>query len=72
MKKSSPHTVHCLMSNWKKKKKKNKKKQKKKTKTKMESRSKEQMGFDFFKNQNGEKVYVCVLFCLLFLELAIS
>ena len=67
MKKSSPHTVHCLMSNWKKKKKKQKK-----TKTKMESRSKEQMGFDFFKNQNGEKVYVCVLFCLLFLELAIS
>ena len=64
MKKSSPHTVHCLMSNWKKKKK--------KTKNKMESRSKEQMGFDFFKNQNGEKVYVCVLFCLLFLELAIS
>ena len=35
----------------------------------MESRSKEQMGFDIFKNQNGEKVYVGVLFCLLFLEL---
>ena len=29
MKKSSPHTVHCLMSNWKKKKKKKKKKDKK-------------------------------------------
>ena len=28
MKKSSPHTVHCLMSNWKKKKKNKKNKNK--------------------------------------------
>ena len=41
MKKSSPHTVHCLMSNWKKKKKKkNKKKQKKKQKQRWRAEAK--------------------------------
>ena len=32
----------------------------------MESRSKEQMGFDFFKNQNGESVCVCLVLPFVF------